>query len=339
MFAPSLRAALIVSALVTSSGNVDELVFRPEAERVLVKTFALNVEGEDAMEFSHTQGEGSQSSTLVLTQVLVVTDRILEVEDGQVLKLERTYDTVERESETTMDIGEMGSHEGSESGASDVEGATVLFEWDPEGEEWSASSDDLDDDALLELRYDLDFLDLLPDDEVAEGDEWTIDADTWSDLRNVWEGIPWESTRTIDGETQGTVTEEADGEKPDETRTGEIVARYAGTRDEDGITVAVIELEGTIEVERVAETNEDSDQINMSSYTEVFLTRSVSGELLWLLDEGRLYSVALETDVESSTSHESSGSFGDQEFESTAEGEGSQTIAFTVVFEPADEDE
>jgi len=339
MFVSSARVLLLLSALLLPSNQLDELAFRPAVDRVIVKTFEVTGEGDTTSEFDGTHGSGSSTTDQAFEQVLVVTDRILAVDGDRVTKLERTYDTIASEGERSTE-GDAMSHESSQSGESDAEGATVLFEWDDDEEDWIVTSDDLDDDVLLELRYDLDFLALLPDGqggEVAEGDEWTIDAETWEELGDPWDGLPWTWTFTSDGETQ-VIEEGEDDERPepDEERWGEVLAAYVGTRDVDGVTVGVIELEGTIDVEQTMEHSQEHEQGSMSSYRESAETRSISGEVLWLLDEGRVHSAEIEVESDEVGFGETTGSFGDREFETTYESETVRALVLSVRFEPGE---
>lgn len=330
----SLPRPLLVSALILLPGAPpDEVAFRPEADRVIVRTFALAGEGQGSAEHESDRGSGSSTSSSTIERALVVTDRILAADGERVLEFERTYDEVGSESINAWENDD-GGHEGSSSGESEVEGATVTFAWDEDEEDWIATSDELDDDVLLDLRVDLDFTFLLPDGDVAEGDEWEIDVDAWVELRDPWEGLPWSWTRTFDGEVQESEEGEDDTDEQDgDEHSGEVVVRYAGQRDEDGATVAVLEIEGRIETESSSESSREFDQGSMTSYNESLEERSIQGEVLWLVDEGRLLSAHIEVEVEISGSTEMEATFGDQEFSNSTEFEQTQTIVLTGAFE------
>ena len=308
---------------------VDEFGFLPKEGLVVTKSFSMTSETEQTT-YSE-RGDTTNSSTAEYT--LVVTDTIAAAEDGRVTKLERVFDEVDAANESTLDfVGE--SREFSMSGSSELEDGTVTFVWDEDEEEYEISSDDIDDDLLEDLRYDYDFTALLPDEEVDEDDEWEIDLDAFHDLMNFQGGIPMDWERS-DGEVTSERSDADDQEEPDieESHEGEITAKYAGTREEEGVTVAVIEIEGEYDTERSVEQSRDLERGSSSFHQETTETRSLIGEVLWNVEGGHLHSLEIEVELSGSGTMKSSFRMGDREFNNDSESEQSGTVTLTVSFE------
>ncbi len=185
---PALFAALAMSALarhvapVAAVTPVDEIKLIAREGLTLSRTFEMV--GEQESETTSDRGSFSVSGTI--GQELVVIDVVQAVEDDRVLKLERTYDTISNEMAQSKESDFGGSQEMTSSGSSELEGYSVLFEWD---EEYIASSEDVDDDLLEDLIYDYDFAVFLPDGDVSEGDEWEIDIESFQKITKPWDGL------------------------------------------------------------------------------------------------------------------------------------------------------
>ncbi len=324
----SLPLALPLLAT-TLPAPLDEIHFQPREALVLTKIFSMTTERERS-----TSSERSDStSTSSSERSLVVTDRVVAHEDERVTKLERTFDEVSAEAESTHDSGGQ-TRDQSSTADSELSGETVVFVWDEDEEEYVAESDDVDDDLLEDLKYDYDFVALLPGEDVDEGDEWEIELEDFEAVMNPWNGIPLEWERS-DGE----VVEAGVEPEVDESKDGEITARYAGTREVDGVTYAVIEIEGEIDTERTVDFSREDEQTSSTSHQEMSETRSFEGEALWHVEGGHLHSLEIEFDLSGSETMESTFRFGDREFNNESETDVSGTTIFTVAFALAEEDE
>ena len=214
-----------------------------------------------------------------------------------------------------------------------------MFVWDEDEEEYVAESDDVDDDLLEDLKYDYDFVALLPGEDVDEGDEWEIELEDFEAMMNPWNGVPLEWERS-DGEVVEAPADR-EGVEPeiDESKDGEITARYAGTREVDGVTYAVIEIEGEIDTERTVDFSREDDRTSSTSHQEMSETRTIEGEALWHVEGGHLHSLEIEFGLSGSETMESTTRFGDREFNNESETDVSGTTTFTVSFALAEEDE
>ena len=324
--------AATVAALSTSGPRTAvEIRFAPAEGLVLEKTFTTvsetESEGEDGRRSSSTSGS--------FERTLVVVDKYEAVDEERVTRLVRTYDEISGESENRMTFGD-SENESSATISSDVEGATVVFTWDEDEEEHRPSSDDLDDEVLPRLVFDLDFTALLPEGEVEQGDSWSLDYETYRVVMDPWGELPFDY-ETSDGQTiPGNEDDDEFASEVDETHDGELVVTFAGTREEDGATVAVLELEGELETERTVDASRETERGQFSTHSEILETRTLKGEALWDLEAGHLSSLELEVEIHGEDHSVRVMQFGDEEreFESDTVREG--TITIRAEFAPAE---
>ncbi len=304
---------LVFLPLATDRPAVEEtLRFRLEEGTELVRTFEANAESELQSMTRSLDGETFEevddlSMTIVSLERVVVRDEIVEVEDGRPTDFRREY--VELLQESTRSDGE---NEVDSTSGCDLEGITVRFLWDDADEAFYAEldddSDDVEDDTLEWLRADMDLYGMLPEGDVEEGDSWDIDAEPYLPL--MWPG------GIVDYYDDEEVGYDAFEQKLNralvENLEGEGTVTYEGTRDEDGVLVAVLALElsveSSVELEReieLVEFDEDGrvgrpngarDSIDVT--VEVTIEREIEGELLWDLEAGHLHSARFEADGE-----------------------------------------
>jgi hypothetical protein len=307
---------------------VDEVAFVPKAGMVLRKTFERTSQstGESLSEHGDSEQSGSSSKTLV------VLDTTVAVEDGRVTKLQREFVTIgaESASEFTHEGGG-DSHEAEAD--SDLEGETVTFEWDDDEQAYDVSSEDADDDLLEHLTYDLDLGLFLPDGTVEEEDEWEIDLDLFKTAVAPWKHLKLEWER--DGEIVHLEASEDEADTQNErSEEGELTATYKGTREVDGVTLAMIALEGELEILTSMHSTHDlqhggSSELDMESTT----IQTIEGEVLWNLAGGHLHSLELRIEEEVSGTFHQIFTFGDQEFESESETNSEGTDTLSISFE------
>ena len=325
----NLRALLVsplaFSLLVAVRPAAEKIEFRPLAGLTLVETVRAEVEGEN----ERTSDEGSSTMRLTEEFLLVVTDEIQAAKGGRTTKLRRTQDELSSKSSSEF----QGPDGMSVTGSSDLENATVTFEWSEDEQEYAASSDEVEADVLEDLPYDLDFAALLPSGDVSEGDEWEVDTDAFANLTNPWPKLPWKWDLP---EQEGTVTTADDEPEVDESRDGEVTATYAGTREVDGVTLAVVTLEGEIEVETTVGGSSDGGPGSATFHQEWTAKRSIEGELLWNVAGGYLHSLRIVSEEESQGSLEDSFSvFGEDFIETEQREKRTSSSTFTASFEPA----
>jgi len=317
-----LATPLTLSLLVAVRPAADKIEFRPLAGLTLVKTLRVEAGGEE----ERTSDEGSSTYGFTQEQLLVVTDEVQAAKDGRATKLRRTYN--ELSSKHSYEF-QGPPYEMSETVSSDLEGATVTFEWSEDEQEHVATSDEVTADVLEELRYDLDFEALLPSGDVSDGDEWEVDPNAFAELMNPWHDIPWELDSA---EQEGTVI---DAPEVDESRDGEVTATYVGTREVDGVTLAVVTLEGKIEVETTVDGSSDGGPGSATLHQEWTARRSIEGELLWSVAGGHLHSLRIVSEEESEGSSEDNFSFLGEDFRSESRRKMTSTSIFTVSIEQA----
>ena len=196
---------------------------------------------------------GNPEIFLVFRTSVLVTDEFLKVDRGRVTKLARTFENLEADMvmEVTSDMGDEEVPEMEYESA--LVGRTVLFTWDAESEEYSASwgdGEDGDSELLEGLVADMDFLELLPEDDVSRGDSWDFSAEALSGF-----SMPGGNTSLLPkdmgmGELDIEMFEElmADFEQElygtfDDLFDGTLRASHAGAAEDRGEDVVAISLE------------------------------------------------------------------------------------------------
>ncbi len=289
----TLWTAVALSFLATSPGR-EEIAYGLEEDTTLLRSFVAEREDEIVQVSIFVDGEEVQSTDEVEDQAtslerVVVRDEILETEDGVPLDFRRTF--VDLHQENTRKAGEEESEGTNQSDLSDV---TIRFLWDDEDETYYAELDDEDDDVdadvLEHLTADMDLAPLLPDDEVDEGDSWEVDEQGYLTL--MWPSglVGWYDAEEEDGPDLGYSLQSV------ENLTGEGEATLEEIRDEDGVRVAVISVELTVETEIELDVSEEEEELGVTQTIEE--ERSVEGELLWDLDHGHLHSASFEASIE-----------------------------------------
>ena len=244
-----------------------------------------------------------------VTQVIATTDEYVSVADGRAQKLKRTFDELSSATAMQMSNPMTGDNSSDMEGSSDLQGLTVVFEWDDAAEDYSVefADDSGGDEELLEgLLADLDLAALLPPGDVGEGEPYDVEPNA---LRAVF---------TPGGQVK-IKPEESDemmgmGGSPNSSMNellqdfdGEVIATFEGVRDEDGVSVAVIAL--TIEVgsandltDYMTEMMEETEMPEgMSPEVDAFdleFSFDGTGELLWNMEAGILHSIHVTGDAE-----------------------------------------
>ena len=177
----------------------------------------------------------------------------------------------------------------------DVVGKVVRFAWNAEEELYEKSfvEEEGDEADLDDLREDLDLRGILPDGDVSEGDSWTTDGITLLelmmpgfDVRASIEGADDEEIPLAVRERVMALLEEL-----------AMDCVYAGTVEEDGLTLGKIDL--TAAVEEVVEVDpswlmDEEDQAENPEFSwdhlDLDLDMSFEGSLLWDMEAGRFHS-------------------------------------------------
>ena len=287
-------ATAVALFLASSSIVVEELRFGVEKGTRVEKTF--EGEGEFTMEGGRFQlngedfddGSGEADIKTLWKKKAVFVDEYRAVSDARPTVLAREFRALEERETASMNM-DGDAHEFETVRQSALEGKIVVFTWDDEADAYKPAymGEEKGDTELLEdLVADTDLLDFLPDEEVAEGDTWKIDARYIHRLMDVggYMHLLGEEEES-DAETERQI---------EQNQEGEFLATYEGRREVDGVTVVVISLRADvsthIEVESV---DEDGDPVEELTR----ITSQLEGEILWNRALGRPHSYTIEGDV------------------------------------------
>ncbi len=305
---------LVLPALLAFSSRSSELAFRPAAASALTKSFQHQSETtlEDMTIMQNGQEIDSSAFGVEMTATskyrVTVTDVYDAAADGRPTKLTRHFDEIALSGSVSTSNAMMGEQSFEMTGKSDLEGVRVVFTWDGDAEDYDVAYPEGvngDDDLLEGLEEDLDLLGLLPTKEVSEGDTWTIEP---SALRSVFApGGDVKIDVDVPDDEMGMGNSQPTPDKYIGDLEGEVTGSFVGTREEDGVKVAVIHV--TVDVS----SNKDLTELTEDMMGDAMKERGVEmdlqsmdsefsfegeGDLLWNLELGVLH--ALELSGESS---------------------------------------
>lgn len=310
-----LALALGAPALLAFSPRADGVKFSPSEGSSVTKTFKNVVKfGLDDMSMLMNGEENpmmpQMEMDMTMTQQVTVSDEYASMGKGRPSKLHRTFDTISQDMDIEMTVEAMGQtndENATGSGSSELEGKTVVFAWDDEAEEYKLSfaEDEGGDDELLEnLVEDMDLRSLLPEDEVSVGDSWDIPLAGLVDI--LAPGGDLKLDVEMDGQSMGggpDPTMMADmREMLADMLEGEASAKFSETRDIDGTSMAVIEISIEIDTARdmsdmieemIAEEAPEGVEMNIDR-VDVEFALETTGELIWNMSAGVVYSLKLE---------------------------------------------
>jgi hypothetical protein len=197
----------------------------------------------------------------------------------------------------------MGPQEKDSDLISDLEGSTVLFTLEDDGGYRPSFVEGEGDGDLLEGLYgSMDLAEILPGHEVAVDDSWELPIDL---MRQLLQPAGDLSLHVDDSQTS-----EFDIGIHDlvDALGGEFTAVYGGTREEDGVRVAVIKLQ--VEAHAAKDMSERSEEmvqamqenlppgyeIELSAF-DVEFSYDAEGELYWSLERGMVHAMNLTGNV------------------------------------------
>ncbi len=342
--------ALALSLLVGFSGSsADKIAFTPAEGTTVTKTFASTTTMEMDEMTALMNGQPAPipeiEMTMEMLQTVTVTDEYAKMAAGQPTMLVRTYDAISNELEMEVDSG-AGAEAPGGGGSSPLEGSTVEFKWNADTEEYDlkfADGEDGDAELLTGLTEDMDLRALLPSEELSEGDTYDIDLAGFADV------LAPGGDLKIEMELDGSGADNAmDPEMMTNFRQffedlleGEATGKYVGTRDVDGVKVAVIELE--IEINASADMSElaaesmgeeipEGMEMNIDRM-DVELVYEGTGELHWNMGKGVIHGLSLEADMTMNMDMAMAIAAGGQDIEMTMEMAMSGSIESNVTTE------
>jgi len=285
-----LSAALL---FLLPGATVDQVTFHAEEGTSVQRTFDFSLSMElqsmsmtvNDQEVPSDHFDGVEMK-ITDSQHVVVTDEYGALGDGRPAKLTRSFDELTGKSGESQS-GPMGDSDTDQDKSSGLEGTTVVFTWDDEAEAYDAAfQDDGDEDLLADLVEDMDLRGFLPDGDVEEGDAWDADIDAFKRLLEAGGDLDLRTEDEQRSELQDQLSENLEGD---------VRVTYAGTREEDGVRVAVLKLEVS------ASTEGSGTQDGPRGETEQTVTMEfdLEGELLWAVEAGHLQSVELSGGLDS----------------------------------------
>lgn len=302
---PTTLLLTALAPLALASRPADSLAYSPRAGATPQRTFTMESElslEDMTMELDGndvTQMAGGIDVAMKVTSTVEVSDSYESVADGRPAKLRRTFDGISSSTHVSTTNPMTGTTDNTIDLVSDLEGATVVFTRDDEGDYGAAFEGEAGDAALLDgLNADLDLASVLPGREVSEEDSWELPQ---SFLRQILLPTGDLSLHAEDGsasEYDIGVEDIIDGIE------GTVTATYGGTRTEDDVRVAVIRLE--LDAHSARDMSEDSEQMleqmrenlppGMEADLDAFdveLDYGLEGELYWNLEAGMPHSLQL----------------------------------------------
>jgi len=272
--------------------------FAPQEGLSLTKTFSQVLTAEIAdltvsMNDEEMELEGRPEMSIQSTEMIAITDTYTAVEGGRPTKLTRFFDELARSRSQEFDGESIESEETSE-----LEGKSVLFEWDGDEESYevrfSEDDEDADEDLLADLFGDADLLGFMPKEEVEEGDTWSVEL---IDYRRLFSA----SGDLVFLDEEGESSKDEIDELLDDNLEGEIECTFGGVEDVDDVLMALIEF--TVEIESDAETSGDLgiDDPEVSSgveVSEISTSSEFEGTIYFNLRAGHIASVEIVGETE-----------------------------------------
>jgi hypothetical protein len=202
----------------------------------------------------------------------VVLDEYRAVADGRPKELLRSFETLEEHEVNHRSMPGSEPEDTDETRESELVGHTLRFAWNEESESYDVTwvGEAGDEELLAGLEEDMDMRALLPGGPVSAGDTWELEC------KAVLGAMP-------PGGRLGFPEDDEDEFDFEEAFEGTAGATYAGIREEDGVRLAVIE----IELEGKAETTKEEE----GATQEFVLAVECDYELLWDLAAGHARSL------------------------------------------------
>lgn len=319
-------ALLSAAALLTTAAPSTELSFSPEEGSSLTTTHErlLELELKDSTMRLFLDGEEQEDTespeielTMRETESIAFTDEFVELGDGRVLRLSRSFDKIGTNSHQLLTDPMGEEYESDSPGSSELESTTVAFVWNAEDEEYTASfpeDEDLDADLLDDLVATADFSWFLPDEEIEEGDTWAIDKEAFIRMSS-----PSGDLKTV---REGEEEEEDDfGEQFDEHLEGDLEGEFRGFREVDGSELVVIHVTASLETYVEQEQEIETEEGEGTSSETFRFSFELEGDLLWDARANHARSLELNGEVEMTmeTSEQFSGGGHELAFTSTQE--------------------
>ncbi|MCC6406484.1 MAG: hypothetical protein IT453_04925 [Planctomycetes bacterium] len=305
-----LFAAALVAPLAAFAPQLERIAFKPAAGTSLSKTFEVKQsftmeEAEIKVNGSIQQKPQDAEMSMSMQTSVALTDVYAAIDGGRVTRLERKYDALTGTGNMTMDMGAFGNSSRDLKLESELEGQTVVFEWDAEkrtyvprfGAKEGAS------ELLIPLVEDFDLRGFVPAEGVEVGAVWKVDVVA---LRNVLAPGTGHSLRPERGSAErmtDMVQQNMDFAALFEGSAARTLeARFEGLREAGGRRLAVIALSGKVHAQHdateearkgITQPTGGGDSVPEIQKVTVDVQIELRGELEWDLDGGHARSLRL----------------------------------------------
>ena len=307
------RALVLVALaqLFAAGSPEDHVTFHVPAGTVLARHFESRKQiSQDEVEML-LNGEPLPSGNdngmaLIQSQRLEVVDEFTAVETLRTVSLKRSFEKIASSGEqTTKNPMDAGSQEDTTRSRSELEGKTVVFQWDAAKERYVAHFEPEGPDVKLlsGLDLDLDFLSFLPPaGSVSAGDAWSLDVGAMERLFLPGGNLSLKPEEAPDSAGDGAALSmfKIDPAEAFSGLDGDVEATYKGTREVDGVSCGVIAIEFKVhsardlsdKLPRTVDDSGASSELEVE-HLKAFLALEGGGELIWDLAAGHARSFSL----------------------------------------------
>ena len=302
---------LATPLLLALQPRADNVSFAPEDGSSLSKEFQVQFDlvlGDLTLLLNGMDMSESMPADFELSSELnmTVADEYVEVSDGVPLELIRTYEALEMVWETPDDSGEA-------EGIDEMVGKSVRFKWDEDAEEYVVSfhESEGDEDELESLGIDMDMRAVLPEDEVSEGDTWSLDPKEVAAMILFGTSMDQDMSFEFEDDEMGIgPLLEAELKPQIEALMDELTAEctYKGRRESEGVTVGAIDIqveaEGELDLSGLIAGMIEAQvppEVEISvDIQEAIVSLALEGEgtLLWNLEAGHMHAFEMSPEIE-----------------------------------------
>ncbi len=314
-FTPLAALACAVSLAAFHGSAGDKLSFHVPSGSVLARSFESRQEvSQDDVEMllngQPIPAGTNNGMTLIQSQSLEIVDEFTAVEGSQPKSLKRSFQKIassgEQSTKNPMDAGEQ---EDTQKARSELEGKTVVFEWDAAKSEFKKSfaPEGPEEKLLSGLVEDVDFRGFLPaSGQASAEDSWQVDVAAMSSLFLPGGNLSLKPVEGPDGVKDGGNMNMFESNPADAFSglEGEVKATYKGSRDVDGVPCGVIALDF-----KVHSTKDLTDKLPKPGgnsgpmgdvhvdHVKAFLALEGEGELIWDLGLGCARSLSMSAKI------------------------------------------
>jgi hypothetical protein len=310
-----LLGALSAPALCALLAPADKVSFHPAKGTKLARTWEVKTQLSLDDQTTSMNGKPTPDIDMEMeisgTMEFVLHDEFGELDGERPKLVRRTYDKLSSGSSFAIEMAMMpdGGMEKNMTGSSKLEGKTVDFTWNADEEKYDVAYHDSEGEAdLLEgLAEDLDLRAFLPGKEVAAGDTWKIDPNTFKQVLQPGGNLKIRPNLDADDEEAMGMMGMGMDDFQDMSRMigdsmeGDVQGEYKGSREADGATVGEIHVtfklssanDATEMVKKMLKAPSDQIESLDIDHMDMEFTYEGDGTILWDLAAGHVHSLEL----------------------------------------------